>query len=382
MKLIFYRYFMYLFLGLEVLLLPSFLDKELYSNFEYYKFIIFSAPFLMFGVPSGFLYCNYNLKNDYFNELIFFGIIHAFLIVVPVAWMYFDNLLFVILCFLMVLSMFVEHKLQTQRMFILAFALKPLISIFLILPFVIFYFKINIEITIDILFILMLFAFFVWLFVVYKKLELYKNYNIDIKKYFTMFKKGFPVNAGTALIALFFFCDRFVAKEYYSFELASYSLAYNLIQFIILALSTLAYVNVADIGENSDSIKLEFFKNKILYNYKIFLILLFLFVLFILTVSTFYSFNNLICYSIIMAIFLGNYFTINTMSSVALYLDFFKQMVFLLLFLFVINIVLTYTFIVFNVEYIFFLIKTGTILNLSAFYFIAITISRLKNENK
>ncbi|EMG31358.1 hypothetical protein, partial [Campylobacter showae] len=140
MKLIFYRYLMYSFLAIEVLMLPAFVDKELYSIFEYYKFIIFSSPFFMLGVSSGFLYCNYSLKSNYFNELVIFGTIYALMVVVPIAWVYFDNILFVVLCFLMVLSVFVEQKLQIQKMFVLALGLKPLISIFLVISVAIFYF--------------------------------------------------------------------------------------------------------------------------------------------------------------------------------------------------------------------------------------------------
>ena len=68
LKLIFYRYFMYSFLAVEVLLLPLFLEKELYATFEYYKFIIFFVPFFMLGSPSGYLYYKYNHKEEYFKE--------------------------------------------------------------------------------------------------------------------------------------------------------------------------------------------------------------------------------------------------------------------------------------------------------------------------
>lgn len=373
---------MYSFLAIEVLVLPAFIEKELYSIFEYYKFIIFSSPFLMFGVSSGFLYCNYSLKSNYFNELVIFGTIYALIVVVPIAWVYFGNILFVVLCFLMVLSVFVEQKLQTQKMFILALGLKPLISIFLVISVAIFYFSGYDGKTINTLFFSMVLAFLLWLLIAYNKLELYKSNNVDIKKYFIMLKKGFPINAGTILIMLFFFCDRFIAKEYYSADLATYSLAYNLIQFIILALSTLAYTNVVDIGERRHDVNFVFLKNKLLYNYKIFLILLFLFAFFIFGVSSIYNFDNMVCYSLVMAILLGNYFTINTISSIALYLDFFKKIVWVMFFLFLFNAMLSFLFIKFELEYIYFLIKTGVLLNFSALYFMWLLIGILKNENK
>lgn len=373
---------MYSFLAIEVLVLPAFIEKELYSIFEYYKFIIFSSPFLMLGVSSGFLYCNYSLKSNYFNELVIFGTIYALIVVVPIAWVYFDNILFVVLCFLMVLSVFVEQKLQTQKMFILALGLKPLISIFLVISVAIFYFGGYNGKTINTLFLSMILAFLLWLLIAYNKLELYKSINIDIKKYFIMLKKGFPINAGTILIMLFFFCDRFIAKEYYSADLATYSLAYNLIQFIILALSTLAYTNVVDIGERGHDVNFVFLKNKLIYNYKIFLILLFLFVFFIFGISGMYNFDNIVCHSLVMAILLGNYFTINTISSIALYLDFFKKIVWAMFFLFLFNVALSYLFVRFELKYIYFLIKTGALLNFSALYFMWLLIGRLKNENK
>ncbi|WP_419777609.1 hypothetical protein [Malaciobacter marinus] len=261
MKLIFYRYFMYSFLAIEVLLLPLFLEKEFYATFEYYKFIIFFIPFLMLGSPSGYIYHKYNHKKEYFNELLLFGFIHC-LLILPFLWIFFDNVLFLVLCLLMTISLFVEHKLQTQRMFILALGLKPMISIFLIISFLLIYFNFVDEITINILFLLMLSSFLVWLIISFRKINFEKNQKLKIKNYFLMIKKGFPINAGTLLIMLYFFCDRFIAKEYYNEYLASYSLSYNLIQFILLALSTLAYVNVVDVGEKYSNINLDFLKRK------------------------------------------------------------------------------------------------------------------------
>lgn len=377
LKLIFFRYFMYSFLGLEVLLLPLFLEKEFYADFEYYKFIIFFIPFFMLGSPSGYLYYKYNHKEEYFKELLFFGFIH-YLLILPFLWIYFDNILFVTLCLLMTISLFVEHKLQTQRMFILALSLKPVISIFLIFSFFLFYFGIVDKITLDILFLLMLISFLIWLSISFKKIYFDKNNKLKIKNYFIMVKKGFPINAGTLLIMLFFFCDRFIAKEYYSEYLASYSLSYNLIQFILLALSTLAYVNVVDIGEKYKSINLDFFKEKISYIYKIFFLLLFLFIIFIFIVSKFYPFPNLILFSLVMGILLGNYFTINSLSSIALYFDFFKKILKMMLFLFIINLLLSCIFVFFKMEYVYFIIKTGILLNLSAIYFIYLVINRLE----
>lgn len=360
---------MYSFLAVEVLLLPLFLEKEIYATFEYYKFIIFFVPFFMLGSPSGYIYYKYNHKEEYFGELLLFGFIHC-LLILPFVWIYFNNLLFLMLCLLMTISLFVEHKLQTQKMFILALGLKPVISIFLIFSFFLIYFKFVDEVTINILFLLMLLSFLTWLFISFKNISFDMNEKLKIKNYFLLIKKGLPINAGTVLIMLFFFCDRFIAKEYYNEYLASYSLSYNLIQFILLALSTLAYVNVVDVGEKCDNINLDFLKEKILHSYKIFFILLLLFIFFILIVSMFYPFPNLILYSLIMGILLGNYFTINSLSSIALYLDFFREIVKLMLYLFILNLILSYIFIFFKLDYVYILVKTGILLNLSAFYFL------------
>lgn len=370
---------MYSFLAVEVLLLPLFLEKELYASFEYYKFIIFFVPFFMFGSPSGYIYYKYNHKEEYFGELLLFGFIHC-LLVLPFLWIYFDNELFLVLCLLMTISLFVEHKLQTQRTFILALALKPMISIFLIFSFFLTYFNFVDKVTINMLFLLMLLSFLSWLFISFRNISFDKNEKLKIKNYFLLIKKGFPINAGTILIMLFFFCDRFIAKEYYNEYLASYSLSYNLIQFILLALSTLAYVNVVDVGEKCDNIDLDFLKDKILYSYKIFFILLVFFIFFILIISSFYPFPNLILYSLIMGILLGNYFTINSVSSIALYLDFFSKIVKIMLYLFILNLILSYIFIFFKIDYVYFLIKTGILLNFSALYFLYLSINRLESN--
>jgi hypothetical protein len=371
MKLILSRYFLYSFIALEVLILPILLPEELYVEVEYYRFILFMLPFLMLGPHSGYVYYKYTKHRDYFSSLLVFGMFH-FLIVSLIVYLYSDDFLFSLSALFVVIFMIFEQKLQTEKMYILALSPKPFISIVLIVLSILYHFKILATESLNLLYYSIFIAFCIWIFTALVRLTNKYDNKLKVKfnYYLQLIKKGFFINAGSLLLMALFFTDRYFTKEYYGDYLTSYSFSYNLVQFVILALSTIAYVQVVEIGESISKINAHLIKEKLKYSYKVFLILYFLFTVFIYSLSSYYNFVDFAIISLTMGFLLGNYFTINSIGSISLYLDFQKQMVFILGCIVVSNLILSYVFVTLSFDYIYLIVKSGVLLNIVSLYFL------------
>ncbi|NOQ31667.1 MAG: hypothetical protein GQ570_11150 [Helicobacteraceae bacterium] len=370
MKVILSRYFLYVFIGLEVLLLPVLLPRELYVEIEYNKFILYFIPFLLFGANSGYVYFKYNKNKDYFYSLIFFASIY-FAVVACIIYFLTSNFLFSLASFFIVIFMIMEQKVKTEKYFFLAMSIKPLISLSLLALASLTYYNLY-SFNLDILYYAVLLAFCIWLLfvVILLKNKLIVDFNIKFKFYVKLIKKGFLINIGTLLLMVIFFTDRYFTKEYYNDYLATYSFSYNLVQFIIIALTTLAYVNVVEIGEKIKSLDILFLKQKLLYSYKIFGLLYVLFIGFIFIINDFYSFQDLVVISLLMGFFLGSFYSINSLASVAIYKDLLPQVTQFLFLVMLINLLSSNILVNYEINYIFFIIKSGILLNAYSMYLI------------
>ncbi|RXJ83094.1 hypothetical protein [Arcobacter cloacae] len=365
MKLIISRYFLYSFIALEVLLLPKFLPQELYAQIEYQKFILYFIPFFLFGAPSGYVYFKYNENKDYFSSLIVFGFIFGIVVSLFLSIIY-SNILLGVTGLFMTLFLIIEQKVKTQKEFFLALSIKPFISIVLVifsyLAYINYFDKVNLEILYYSIFI----AFIIWCLIISVKI---KEKFIFISKasffeYKKLLQKGFLINVGTLLLMLFFFTDRYFTKEYYNDYLASYSFSYNLIQFVILALTTVAYVNVVNIGENIKKIRFSDIKQKIQKAYLVLFILFILFIGFLFILNNFYDFKDFILISVVLCFFIGIFYSMNSVASLAQYLDFQKEISLVMFVIVLLNYIFSYFMSVYKIEYIYILIKSGVLLNI------------------
>jgi hypothetical protein len=196
------------------------------------------------------------------------------------------------------------------------------------------------------------------------------DYSVEIKKYFKLISKGFLINIGTLILMAIFFTDRYFTKEYYPDYLATYSFSYNIVQFIILALTTIAYTNTVSIGETIKINSYMFLKKKLTQTYKLFLFLYICFIGFVLLLSLYYNFLDFIIISLIMGLFIGNFYTINSIGAIAQYNDFQKDITIFIFVIFILNYFLSYIFVEFGLNYIYIIFKTGVLLNFYSFYFI------------
>lgn len=366
------RYFLYIFIAIEVLFLPKIVSNEIYVQIEYQKYILFMLPFILLGAPSGYVYFKYNHKKEYYNSLLFFGILIGMVLSLYI-YIDFKNLLFAITSLIMILFLIIEQKLKTDKKFFLSLSVKPLISVNIILIASLSFFNyIELFDSINILYYSIIISFSIWISLFFIKKE--KNVLKDTTKplfseYKLLIKKGFYINLNTILIMTFFFSDRYFTKEYYYEYLGSYSFSYNLSQFVILSLSTIAYVNVVKIGENIKSLNLDYIKGELNKTFKIFIVLFIFFVFFIIIVNNFYSFNNLIEISLIICLFLGIFHSFGAISSLAQYLDFQKELTTLMFCILMVNFVLSYILSHLNIHYLILLTKSGILLTIYSIYF-------------
>jgi len=383
LKLIISRYFLYSFIALEVLFLPKFLSQELYAQIEYQKFILYFIPFFLFGAPSGYVYFKYNENKDYFSSLIVFGFIFGIVVSLLLSIIY-SNILFGIAGLFMTLFFIIEQKVKTEKQFFLALSIKPFISIVLLIMSYLVYINYFDKVNLEILYYSIFTAFIIWCFIIFLKI---KEKFIFISKanffeYKELLKKGFLINVATLLLMIFFFIDRYFTKEYYIDYLASYSFSYNLIQFVILALTTVAYVNVVHIGENIKEIEYKYIKQKIQKAYLVFIILFILFIGFLYILNSFYNFKDFVLISLILCFFIGIFYCMNSVSSLAQYLDFQKNISLVMLIIVISNYISSYFMSIFEVEYIYLLIKSGLLLNIySLFLYVKIKKKVLQMDN-
>jgi hypothetical protein len=371
MKLIISRYFLYSVIVLEVLVLPKILPENIYTEIEYYKFLLYFTPFLLFGASSGYVYYKYNQNSDYFTSLLVFGFIHTVLLAIGV-YIFTSNLFLSVGMFIIVLFILIEQRAKTEKEFMLAMSIKPIISLCLLfISFLYFYDYLQTP-TVNILYYAMLMAFILWFSLVYFRIrkKFIIDYSIEIKQYFKLISKGFFISVGTLILMAIFFTDRYFTKEYYPDYLLTYSFSYNIVQFIILALTTIAYTNTISIGENIEKNSYLLLKQKLIQAYKLFLFLYIFFVAFVLLLSLYYDFSGFIVISLIMGLLIGNFYTVNSIGSIAQYNDFQTEMTKVIFVLFLVNYFLSYAFVKLEVDYVYLILKTGFFLNVYSFYFI------------
>lgn len=371
MNLVIGRYILYSFIALEVLLLPKILPVNVYTEIEYYKYLLYFTPFLLFGAHSGYVYYKYNQNTDYFTSLLVFGFIHTLLLAVAV-YIFTSNFFLSVGMFIIALFVLIEQRAKTEKEFMLAMSIKPIISLCLLFISFLYFCNYLTVPNVSILYYAIIIAFTLWFSLIYLRIRdrLIVDYSIEIKKYIKLISKGFFISVGTLIIMAIFFTDRYFTKEYYPDYLLTYSFSYNIVQFIILALTTIAYTNTISIGENIEKSNYVFLMQKLRQAYNLFLFLYIFFIGFVLFLSVYYDFLDFISISLIMGLLIGNFYTVNSIGSIAQYNDFQIKMTKVIFVLFLLNCFFSYVFVELKVNYIYVILKTGFLLNVYCYYFI------------
>jgi hypothetical protein len=386
-KLFLSRYFSYSFIALEILLIPILLDKADFGDLEYMKSIITLAPFALLGSFSGFVYFKYNAKRDYYNELFLGGLISCIINAICFAF-FWGNIFFIIPFMLNGMSTIVEKRIQTKNGFILSILFKPLLSVFMIIVIFcntkFFGLKHNLEFVLTAVYLC---AFSVWVLLAeyFYKMNViprfFRGNRLTVIKYYKLVYKGFFINISTILISLFLFSTRYFIKNYFKTDLASYSLALNISQFVFIGVNTLGYISLIHIGENLSKVSKSYLKTT-LYKSAIYFALLFVGGVTIMFGYNFVirSFHRSVEYYLIATAFIGLFYTTSVLSPILLYKDKLKESTMFLLVCFLIDVGTSFIFVQMHLDALLLAIKSGLLLLITGIYNLYLIFYAIKFE--
>jgi hypothetical protein len=373
-KLLFFRYFTNAFIALEILILPLIVEINDFGNFEYLKSAVLMSPYALLGSFSGYVYLKYNSNIDYYEEL-FLG---AFFTTLFVAMLYVgltgNFFLFIPIIFCS-LSFVVEKKLQTSNHFLISIIFKPLLSVFTLILCLINYKFRYFESYDFILFISYSLSFILWGVITRLNLKIsilpntfYFNFE-RFKIYLSLIREGFLINISTILIALFFFSSRYFIKEFYIESLSSYSLAFNISQFVFIGVNILGYVSLVKIGENLRTINLDDLLASLKKALLLFLVIEFIaFVLLILYLKIVTNYEDVTYFFITSSVFVGIFYAISTISPILQYKNKLNQSTIFLFVILTVDSIISYYFSIHNFSPILLVLKSSILLFLTGLF--------------
>ena len=318
-------------LGIEALLLPYFLSKDVYGEVEFYKFSAFLAQFLLFGSGTGYV-VRY-LKSPFQNRDIitfnfyFFAYFHALFAGIVIAW--FSSWAIAILSFFTMLAMIFESTIKVKEKYLLAMSFKPLLSFMLIcfLPLLLLF---QWQLT---NYLVSAYSLAIILYVVLgrraQRIEKRKGGKLSITSFFVAvnnytknIKSGFVMNASTAMMFGFFYIDRAIVRDKFPELLGDYSLSYSIMQLTIVAITTFSYVNLIEFGKEKTESSL--FKKKLVVSFKkcsiLFLIIGSCSIVFSYGAEQFYNYEQVFETTILMVVLFGISNVFSSLNSAHLYL--------------------------------------------------------------
>lgn len=228
LRIIISRYALFLIMGVEALLLPYFLSKELYGEIEFYRYTAFLFQFLLFGSGTGYVVralTTHSGSIKILKNFLVCGCIHAAFVAVFISFSY--SLVLGLLAFLVMAAFVIESILKTQEYFLTAMLFKPMVSLSLIIALPVIYFVEGSGLYYVFASFLLSFMIFLYLSkrVVFKSNvsdESVVSFSDSFQLYFENVKKGFVMNVSTAMTFVFFYYDRAVIRDNHPQLLADY----------------------------------------------------------------------------------------------------------------------------------------------------------------
>lgn len=379
---ILFRYLLFGFIGLEVLLIPLiFESKEIYANGEYFKSFIALMPLFLIGLHSGFFRTKFIDKLDASSSLIFASVILLLPISVFSA-IYFDNifLLFAISSFSLAISL--EKIYQLKKMFKWALLFKPLFSIFYILISFTF---ISLDISI-VTFLSVSYVLSLLIFSIPYLRETKIKFNITNIKNDTLrlIKNGFWINLGTLFAGGLILLDRHMLKEFDIKSLADFSFAFNFSSFLFAYFTSISFINDIYFGEKINSFKssdLLIMLKTVIKHFIIGLFITSILYLFIIYFIPKYS-SSLEMYFVI-SLCWGFFYCLGTLGPLVQYLNLQKHLGIILTIIGLTTLVSYYCIFKYEIKFdsLYLISKTGFVIFLFAVYQISYIYKKLKIKN-
>ncbi|MCP9754976.1 hypothetical protein EGI26_07400 [Lacihabitans sp. CCS-44] len=373
-KLLFFRYFTNGFIALEILILPLIIESNNFGNFEYLKSAVLLSPYALLGSFSGYVYLKYNSNIDYYGEL-FLGAFFSSLVVATLYVGLTGNFFLFIPIVFCSLSFVVEKKLQTSNHFLISIIFKPLLSMFtLILCLINYRFK-YFESYDFILFVAYFLSFILWGIITRLNLKisiLPNNFHFNFegfKIYLSLIREGFLINISTILISLFFFSSRYFIKVFYNESLSSYSLAFNISQFVFIGVNILGYVSLVKIGENIKTILLNDLLESLKRALLLFVVIeLVAFILLNLYLKIATNYEDVAYFFLSSSVFVGIFYSISTISPILQYKNKLNQSTLFLIAILSIDGTTSYYFAKHNISPILLVFKSSLLLLLTGIF--------------
>jgi hypothetical protein len=192
-----------------------------------------------------------------------------------------------------------------------------------------------------------------------------KNLFIFIK----LIKAGIVENLASIILLLYFFIDRYLLKNFYPDDIASYSLAFNFCQLIFVGMNSMTYIKNVEIGENIKNIKAD---DLIIILKKS--ISMFLLLLICVNVGAFFyqifkvDFKYLLQYTFILSSFIGLYYTLNVIGIIPLLYRKQNTITLILFFFLIINLFSTYFMYKFKIPSMLIILKSSILLMFFGFW--------------
>lgn len=350
---LFTRYSLYSVAIVESFFLPKLVSNYSYSQFEYYKNLIFIFPIFLLGSYGGFTYLKYVHRVDYYNQLFQIGLLLSIALSV-IGSIFLQNFYLLIPFLVFNIYTIAEQRLKVDRKFFEVFAFKPILSVCSILFAIVFYYLYpdSYDHNWALLFTFSV-SFILWV-AVFDISKIAFPFNFVLKKFkllrYTLMVKVILTNILASFVfSLIIFFERYFVKEYYSDYLPTYSFAFNLSQIIAVLLSAVSYITSVELGERILSIN----KEKLVSNFKkacySFIILFILFMIFVYAIHFYYpKFENLQTITFIISYSKGFFFLVSTVSHLAVYHNYNTKMFLFILKLSILNILLVYILIYFK----------------------------------
>lgn len=311
-RLLVYRYFLFGIMGLETLITPILLEGKLYGNMEYIRGLVFLCQFAFLGACTGYITIVFKHGMNLTGELKAITLLCC-IVIFFASFLFLDDYWVGLGCIAIILSFYIETLAKVEQRYTLSMLYKPLFSTCVVLlALMIWSGALEIYTPSIIVAACAVMSFFGFLLV--SKLSSVGDINLSgmrlsYKKCALLIKEGILVNASTALIAITLFSDRSWVKYFYPDQLPSYSLAMNLSQFVLLAITMFSFINQVELGkvyqEKGIDALLRELKRKMIFSGKVYSVLIILFVPFLYGVSMIMPFQNVFIFALVTGVFYG-----------------------------------------------------------------------------
>ncbi len=387
LRFIFGRYLAYGFIFIEILVVPELLTPNKYANFEYLKSLVALSSLVLLGSHTGYIYYNYTKRRNYFDSLLkvaFFQLLIVGLVVGLVQ----NSLILFIPIVSMGLSAIFEKRLQISRQFYLAILFKPLCSVMfliLILSFDKIYHEFTDQIAIVLGYFLALISWELISRINGESMGLLKIANafsinrLDFYKFFRMVKTGIVENMATIVLGLILFTDRYVLKNYFVADLPAYSLAFNFAQFVFIGINSLTYILAIDLSEKFSQLTRSEIKGVAKKSIGLYMLLLIAVMLLAMGYDAIFgAYESFLIYTFILSLFVGFFYALNTTSVIVLLANKQHLATSLCITVFLLNIIVSYIFLLAELSPILFIVKTVVLLAICGLSIFIISLKVIK----